>query len=55
LAGGKNEKLRPLTDNLPKPMVPVCGKPILEHQVEWLKARGITDIVFLAGYRWKAF
>ena len=53
LAGGKGERLRPLTDTLPKPMVPVCGKPILEHQVEWLKAGGVTDVVFLAGYRWE--
>ena len=54
LAGGKGERLRPLTDSLPKPMVPVCGKPILQHQVEWLKTAGITDVVFLAGYRWEA-
>jgi len=54
LAGGKGERLRPLTDTLPKPMVPVCGKPILEHQVEWLKRGGVTDVVFLAGYRWEA-
>ena len=32
-------------------MVPVCGKPILEHQIEWLKAGGVTDVVFLSGYR----
>ena len=54
LAGGKGERLRPLTDSLPKPMVPVCGKPILVHQVEWLKAGGVTDVVFLAGYRWES-
>ncbi len=54
LAGGKGERLRPLTDSLPKPMVPVCGKPILAHQVEWLKAGGATDVVFLAGYRWES-
>ena len=53
LAGGKGERLRPLTDTLPKPMIPVHGKPILEHQVEWLKAGGVTDVVFLAGYRWE--
>ncbi|NQW23527.1 MAG: nucleotidyltransferase family protein [SAR202 cluster bacterium] len=53
LSGGKGERLRPLTDTLPKPMVPVCGKPILEYQVEWLKAGGVTDVVFLAGYRWE--
>ncbi|MDA0264580.1 MAG: nucleotidyltransferase family protein [Chloroflexi bacterium] len=54
LAGGKGERLRPLTDTLPKPMVPVCGKPILEHQVGWLKEGGVTDVVFLAGYRSEA-
>ena len=54
LAGGKGERLRPLTDNLPKPMVPLYGKPILAHQVDWLKGAGVTDVVFLAGYRWEA-
>ena len=54
LAGGKGERLRPLTDTLPKPMVPVCGKPILAHQVAWLTRAGVTDVVFLAGYRWQA-
>ena len=54
LAGGAGERLRPLTDTLPKPMVPVHGKPILAHQVEWLKPAGVTDVVFLAGYRWEA-
>ena len=44
----------PLTDTVPKPMVPVCGKPILSHQVEWLKTAGVSDIVFLAGYRWES-
>lgn len=54
LAGGLGERLRPLTDNLPKPMVPLNGKPILEHQIEWLKAGGVTGVIFLAGYRWEA-
>ncbi len=53
LAGGQGERLRPLTDTVPKPMVPVCGKPILSHQVEWLQGAGVTDVVFLAGYRWE--
>jgi len=54
LAGGKGERLRPLTDQLPKPMVPVCGKPVLEHQISWLQSEGIvTDVMFLAGYRWQ--
>lgn len=54
IAGGQGERLRPLTDNLPKPMVPVAGRPILAHQVAWLKTAGVTDVVFLAGYRWQA-
>ena len=53
LAGGKGERLRPLTDTVPKPMVPICNKPILLHQVEWLKQVGVTDVVFLVGYRWQ--
>jgi NDP-sugar pyrophosphorylase family protein len=53
LAGGKGERLRPLTDSVPKPMVPVCDKPILLHQIEWLKQVGVTDVVFLVGYRWQ--
>ncbi len=54
LSGGRGERLRPLTDNLPKPMVPLGEKPILWHQVRWLTAAGVTDVVFLAGYRWEA-
>ncbi len=54
LSGGRGERLRPLTDNLPKPMVPVGGKPILQRQAEWLVEAGVTDIVFLAGYCWQA-
>ena len=53
VAGGKGERLRPLTDSLPKPMIPVCGKPILWHQLEWLKGAGVTDVVVLAGYLWE--
>ena len=54
LAGGKGERLRPLTDTLPKPMAPVAGRPILEHQLEWLRTGGVDSVVFLAGYRWEA-
>ena len=54
LSGGRGERLRPLTDDLPKPMVPVGGEPILQRQAEWLVAAGVTDIVFLAGYLWES-
>ena len=50
IAGGRGERLRPITDELPKSMAPVAGKPLLERQVEWLVAGGVTDVVFLCGY-----
>jgi D,D-heptose 1,7-bisphosphate phosphatase len=49
LAGGMGERLRPLTDIVPKPMLEIGGKPILEHQIRLLKKYGITDIV-ICGY-----
>jgi NDP-sugar pyrophosphorylase family protein len=51
LAGGKGERLRPLTADRPKQMVPVGDKPLLEHQIEWMRREGITDVVLLCGYR----
>lgn len=53
LAGGKGERLRPYTDNLPKPMVQVLGKPIVEFQILWLKEQGIEHIVFACGYKYE--
>ena len=50
LAGGKGERLRPLTDKLPKPMIALGGQPLLWHQVRWLRRCGVTDVVFLVGY-----
>lgn len=50
LAGGKGERLRPLTDTLPKPMIPVHGRPILWRQVHWLREAGVTDVIFLVGH-----
>lgn len=50
LAGGPGTRLRPLTDRVPKPMVPVAGRPYLEYQVDWLRRLGIVDIVLLVGY-----
>ena len=37
--------MRPLTENLPKPMLQVCGKPLLQHHVEALARAGFTDLV----------
>ena len=45
IAGGKGERLRPLTSDRPKHMVLLGDKPILEYQIEWLRENGVTDIV----------
>jgi NDP-sugar pyrophosphorylase family protein len=51
LAGGKGTRLKPLTDNLPKPMVLVRGKPFLEHLIIFLKQQGFKNFLILSGYR----
>lgn len=45
MAGGFGTRLKPLTINRPKPMVPVANRPMMEHIVELLKAHGVTDLV----------
>lgn len=50
LAGGFGKRLKPLTDERPKPMIEVCGIPIIEWQVRWLRKAGIQDFVLCVGY-----
>lgn len=55
LVGGKGTRLRPLTVNTPKPMLPVAGVPFLTHQLARAKAAGIDRIVFATAYRAEVF
>jgi mannose-1-phosphate guanylyltransferase/phosphomannomutase len=45
MAGGEGTRLRPLTSNQPKPMVPIVGKPCMEHILELLKEHGLEDVI----------
>ncbi len=50
LAGGRGERLRPFTDTMPKPMIPINGRSFLEYLIETLKENGVTEVVLLIGY-----
>ena len=50
LAGGLGTRLRPLTNNIPKPMLPIGEKPILEHLVNWTKKGGIKSVILCVSY-----
>lgn len=51
MAGGFGTRLRPLTNDLPKPMVPIIDKPIIKYIINNLKKYGITDIIVTLGYK----
>lgn len=55
LVGGKGTRLLPLTRDVPKPMLPVAGLPVTEHQLMAAKAAGITSIVLAASYLSEVF
>lgn len=50
MAGGKGTRIASVRSDVPKPMINICGKPILEHQIDNLKACGLTDIILVIGY-----
>jgi histidinol-phosphate phosphatase family protein len=51
LAGGRGERLRPLTDSVPKPMIAFHGRPFLEYLLESLRDQGIRRVLLLLGYK----
>jgi mannose-1-phosphate guanylyltransferase/phosphomannomutase len=50
MAGGEGTRLRPLTSNQPKPMVPIVGKPCMEHIIELLKQHGFEDVIVTVAF-----
>jgi NDP-sugar pyrophosphorylase family protein len=51
LCGGAGTRLRPITYEIPKPLMPVQGKPMVEHLLDLFKKHGVTDIVLTVGYK----
>jgi mannose-1-phosphate guanylyltransferase/phosphomannomutase len=50
MAGGEGTRLRPLTSNQPKPMVPIVGKPCMEHILELLRRHGLEDVIVTVAF-----
>lgn len=50
MAGGAGTRLRPLTDSIPKPMIKILDKPVMEHIIELLSCHGITEIAVTVGH-----
>ena len=51
LAGGRGKRLRPITDYVPKPLIPIRNIPIIEWQLKYLKKFGITEAIICTGYK----
>ena len=50
MAGGKGTRIASVNAEVPKPMIPILGKPILEYQLECLRDQGYTDVVLVIGH-----
>ena len=53
LAGGRGKRLRPLTDKIPKSLIPINKKPLIQYTINYLKKFGINEIVICSGYKSK--
>lgn len=51
LAGGRGKRLRPITDYVPKPLVPIKNTPIIEWQLKYLKKFGVSEVIICTGYK----
>ena len=51
LAGGRGKRLRPITDRIPKSLIPINKKPLIQYTINYLKKFGINEIIICAGYK----
>jgi NDP-sugar pyrophosphorylase family protein len=51
LAGGRGKRLRPITDYVPKPLIPIKNIPIIEWQIKYLKKFGVSEVIICSGYK----
>lgn len=51
LAGGKGSRMAPFSEQYPKPLLPVCNRPVIEHQIEIMRELGIRDVTILIGHK----
>src|SRR5947199_3258339 len=50
LAGGEGTRLRPLTSTVPKPVVPLVGRPFIAFMLDWLRSHGVDDVIMSCGH-----
>ena len=50
MAGGKGSRISSVSKDIPKPMIKINDKPVLEHEIELLKAQGFNDFILTVGY-----
>lgn len=50
MAGGRGTRISSIASEIPKPMIPICGKPVLQHEIECLRDQGFTDIILTVSY-----
>src|SRR5258706_4121621 len=51
LAGGLGTRMRPLTETCPKTLLPVCGRPFAYHQLNWLAAQNVDEVIYCIGHQ----
>ena len=51
LAGGRGKRLRPITDKIPKPLISINNKPLIERTIKYLKKYGVKEIIISSGYK----